>query len=231
MGKMVPKNVKVAAMKSYVADGKTLRQAATENGVNPESLRQWLGSKVRKRGAHLKEENRVAKVETKAIVFSAPSMKPDRKPRTSKSSELLNRSNKRWSMTEDELLRDAVLSKMTVKETVELLGRTPVAIYCRKNYLTDNGFINEDTRFIVPTGIKRIRKKMETPYEGAEVEAVIEDALAVNPASTEAPAEEPIRMSPQQNIELSELAKVVREYGVNITVSVTDRGMEVKMSN
>jgi hypothetical protein len=38
-------------------------------------------------------------------------------------------------------------------------------------------------------------------------------------------------MGVQQNIELSELAKVVREYGVNITVSVTDKGMEVKMSN
>ena len=227
MGKMIPKNVKVAAMKSYVADGNTLRQAAMENGVNPESLRQWLGSKVRKRGTHLRKENRVTKEETNAIVFSAPPMKPNRKPRTSKASELLNRSNKRWSMTEDELLRDAVLSKMTVKETVELLGRTSVAIYCRKNYLTDNGFINEDTRFIVPTGIKRIRKKMETLYEGAEVEAVIEDVLAAKPT----PTEEPTRMGVQQNIELSELAKVVREYGVNITVSVTDKGMEVKMSN
>jgi hypothetical protein len=33
------------------------------------------------------------------------------------------------------------------------------------------------------------------------------------------------------NIELSDLAKLVKEFGVNVTVSVTDSGMEVKMTN
>ena len=215
MGKQIPKNVKVAAMKAYVADGKNLRDAAMEHGVNPESLRRWLGSKVRKRGAHLRG---------KRITMSpAPTpMINARKPRTSKASPENNRSNKRWSRTEDELLRDAVLSKMTVKETVELLGRTSVAIYCRKNYLTDNGFINETSKFVMPTGIKRVRKQMETPFDTAEVEAIVD-----------IPETEPLQESngAYQNIELSDLAKVVRDYGVNITVSMTPRGMEVKMSN
>jgi transposase-like protein len=214
MGKQIPKNVKVAAMKAYVADGKNLRDAASEHGVNPESLRKWLGSKVRKRGAHLRG---------KRITMSpVPTPINARKPRTSKASPENNRSNKRWSRTEDELLRDAVLSKMTVKETVELLGRTSVAIYCRKNYLTDNGFINETSKFVMPTGIKRVRKQMETPFDTAEVEAIVD-----------IPETEPLQESngTYQNIELSDLAKVVRDYGVNITVSMTPRGMEVKMSN
>jgi hypothetical protein len=31
--------------------------------------------------------------------------------------------------------------------------------------------------------------------------------------------------------ELSDLAKIVKEYGVNVTVSVSTSGMEVKMTN
>lgn len=217
MGKQIPKNVKVAAMKAYVADGKTLRQAADAHGITPESLRRWLGDKVRKKGTHARTKS----VTAPSSPVSRASMIA-RKPRTSKASEVNARSNKRWTLTEDELLRDAVLSKMTVKETVELLGRTSVAIYCRKNYLTDNGFINETSKFVMPTGIKRVRKQMENPFDTAEVEAIVE-----------IPADEPSHddNGSYQNIELSDLAKVVRDYGVNITVSMTSRGMEVKMTN
>ena len=204
-------------MKAYVADGKTLRQAADAHGITPESLRRWLGDKVRKKGTYARTKS----VTAPSYSVSRASMIA-RKPRTSKASELNVRSNKRWTLTEDELLRDAVLSKMTVKETVELLGRTSVAIYCRKNYLTDNGFINETSKFVMPTGIKRVRKQMETPFDTAEVEAIVD-----------IPETEPLQESngAYQNIELSDLAKVVRDYGVNITVYMTPRGMEVKMSN
>ncbi len=217
MGREIPKNVKVAAMKAYVADGKTLRQAAVAHGITAESLRRWLGDKVRKKGTHARTKS----VTAPSSPFSRTSMIA-RKTRTSKASEVNARSNKRWNLMEDELLRDAVLSKMTVKETVDLLGRTPVSIYCRKNYLMDSGFINEFIKFAMPTGIKRVRKKMETPFDTPEVEAIVE-----------IPEDEPSRddNGRYQNIELSDLAKVVREYGVNITVSMTSRGMEVKMTN
>lgn len=225
MGKQIPKNVKVAAMKSYVADGKTLRDAAMAHGVNPESLRRWLGSKVRKRGAHLRGKRRVI-ASTPAPMTPATISMVSRKPRTSKASPENTRSNKRWTQTEDELLRDAVLSKMTVKETVELLGRTSVAIYCRKNYLIDNGFINESTKFVMPSGIKRVRKPMETPYDGAEVEAIVEDMPTPH---VELKAADPVK--PASNIDLTDLAKLVKEFGVNVTLNVTERGMEVKMTN
>ena len=217
MGKQIPKNVKVAAMKAYVADGKTLRQAADDHGITAESLRRWLGDKVRKKGDYSKSKSEA--VSTSPV--SRASMVA-RKPRTSKASEVNVRSNKRWTLMEDELLRDAVLSRMTVKETVDLLGRTPVSIYCRKNYLIDSGFINGSTKFVMPSGIKRVRKQMETSFDNTEVEAIVD-----------IPEAEPLQESngAYQNIELSDLAKVVRDYGVNITVSMTSRGMEVKMSN
>jgi transposase-like protein len=217
MGKQIPKNVKVAAMKAYVADGKTLRQAADDHGITAESLRRWLGDKVRKKGAYSKSKSEAGSTSpvSRASIVA-------RKPRTSKASEVNVRSNKRWTLMEDELLRDAVLSKMTVKETVDLLGRTPVSIYCRKNYLIDSGFINGSTKFVMPSGIKRVRKQMETSFDNTEVEAIVD-----------IPETEPLQESngAYQNIELSDLAKVVRDYGVNITVSMTSRGMEVKMSN
>lgn len=204
-------------MKAYVADGKTLRQAADDHGITAESLRRWLGDKVRKKGAYSKSKSEAGSTSpvSRASIVA-------RKPRTSKASEVNVRSNKRWTLMEDELLRDAVLSKMTVKETVDLLGRTPVSIYCRKNYLIDSGFINGSTKFVMPSGIKRVRKQMETSFDNTEVEAIVD-----------IPETEPLQESngAYQNIELSDLAKVVRDYGVNITVSMTSRGMEVKMSN
>ena len=87
MGKQIPKNVKVAAMKAYVADGKTLREVAKEFNINSESLRRWLGDKVRPRGSHLKgkKSNNPLMRKTESVVT--------RKPRVSKSSAIYNRAN------------------------------------------------------------------------------------------------------------------------------------------
>jgi transposase-like protein len=230
MRRIIPKNVKVAAIRAYVADGKTLREVAAEFDVNSESLRRWLGDKVRPRGSHLKGKpspNPAMRKSTPAVAAVNP-----RKERVSKYSTTYNRANRRWGTEEDEILRDAVLSGMTVKETTELLGRTPVSIYCRKNYLIDKGFINDpETKFVMPTGIKRVRKPMETPINVIMDRA--EAIVAIGKPEVEAVVEAPIveATSKNSNIELSDLAKLVKEFGVNVTVSVTDNGMEVKMSN
>ena len=226
MRRVIPKNVKVAAIKAYVADKKTLREVAQEFGINSESLRRWLGDKIRPRGSHMKgkpSNNPAIRKSTPAV--AVVNVNP-RKERTSKHSPTYNRANSRWSITEDEILRDAVLSKMTVKETTELLGRTPVSIYCRKNYLIDNGFISDpETKFVMPNGIKRVRKPLVAPVETSmgtpEVEVLVEDHMEEEERVTAKPV----------NIELSELAKIVKEYGVNVTVSMSGEGMEVKMSN
>lgn len=228
--RVIPKNVRMGAIKAYVADGKTLKQVANEFGINQESLRRWLGDKVRPRGYHFKKSSGYKKSdstgETSSVVAKAVSVK-DKKSKVRVTSKL-GRSNARWTPTEDEILRDAVLSGMTVGDTVEILERTPIAISCRKVHLIENGFIQDPSkRFTVPTGIKRTRKPMANVFGETEVETVIipettkEIEVEVE-NSTETPLSVP-------SIELSDLAKLVKEFGVNITVSVTSKGMEVKM--
>jgi hypothetical protein len=224
MGKAIPKNVKVAAMRAYVADKKTLREVSLEFGVNSESLRRWLGDKVRPRGKHLKgrpsNNPSIRKSESVPVV--------ERKPRVSKLSPTYSRANHRWTTEEDEILRDAVLSGMTVKETTELLGRTPVSIYCRKCQLIDEGFISDTTKFVLPSGIKRVRKPlknvMSTPEVVADVLMMASDAKETDTKVIES-------IKPTSNIDLADLAKLVKEFGVNVTLNVTSEGMEVKMTN
>jgi transposase-like protein len=226
MGKKIPKNVKAASMRAYVADGKTLREVAVEFGINAESLRRWLGNKVRPRGRHLvgKTSNNPSMRKTEVVEM----IQETRKPRVSKFSPTHNRANYRWTDTENEILRDAVLSKMTITETVELLGRTRAAIMCQKSKLIEDGFISENERFIPPTGIKRVRKPMVTVMSTPEVVAE-----APQPVVVEKPIEvkvaEPVK--PTSNIDLADLAKLVKEFGVNVTLNVTAEGMEVKMTN
>ena len=220
MGKKIPKNVKAAAIKAYVADGKTLREVAVEYGVNSESLRRWLGNKVRPRGRHLAgkpSNNPAMRNKSTKVEVVTPMPTPMSVPSKGIPSGF-PRANRRWEIMEDELLRDAVLGKMTIKETMDLLGRSSAAIMCRKSGLIESGFINRDDRFVPPTGIKRPRKIVENSMSEPEI-VMIEDVK-------EAP-----KASSNQNIELSDLARLVKEFGVNVTVSVTGNGMEVKMSN
>ena len=215
MPAVIKKAVKSAAIKDYLQNSKTLREVADSHGINMETLRKALGSRVRPRGTRYLADGSV----------KTPGMKNGRKIRTSKASELTPRSNKRWTSTEDELLRDAVLSGMTVHETVDLLGRTAVSIYCRKCYLLDSGFIGDPkTRFTIADGIKRPRKPI---LENSTIEKVIEIEKAVDEEERVTVA--PVHSATINSIELEDLAKLVKSYGVNITVSVTSSGTEVKM--
>lgn len=214
MPAQIKRAVKSAAIKDYLQNNKTLREVAETHGINMETLRRALGSRVRPRGTRYLPDGSV----------KSPGIKNGRKIRTSKASELTPRSNKRWTATEDELLRDAVVTGMTVNETVELLGRTAVSIYCRKCYLLDNGYIPDpETRFTLAKGIKRPRKVENTTIERiVEVEEAREEEEKV-------PSAPMTQTATINSIELEDLAKLVKSYGVNITVSVTSSGTEVKM--
>jgi transposase-like protein len=214
MPTQIKRAVMSAAIKDYLKNNKTLREVAQSHGMNMETLRKALGSRVRPRGTRYLADGSV----------KTPGVKNGRKIRTSKASELTPRSNKRWTPTEDELLRDAVLTGMTVSETVELLGRTAVSIYCRKCYLLDNGYIPDpETRFTLAKGIKRPRK-----VEDATIERIVE--IDESREEEEKVPSAPVTQTTTINsIELEDLAKLVKSYGVNITVSVTSSGTEVKM--
>jgi len=214
MPAQIKRAVMSAAIKDYLKNNKTLREVAQSHGMNMETLRKALGSRVRPRGTRYLADGSV----------KTPGVKNGRKIRTSKASEATPRSNKRWTATEDEMLRDAVLTGMTVGETVDLLGRTAVSIYCRKCYLLDNGYIPDpETRFALPKGIKRNRK-----VENATIERIVE--IGESREEEEKVPSAPVTQTTTINsIELEDLAKLVKSYGVNITVSVTSSGTEVKM--
>ena len=109
-----------------------------------------------------------------------------------------------------------------VEETVDLLGRSAAAIYCHKSQLIDEGFIiDPETRFVTPTGITRVRKPMENAISAPAIEAIVESVKTH--VSVPAPAT-------TNSIELAQLAQIVKEFGVNITMSVTSEGTEVRMS-
>lgn len=217
MAKIIAMKVKAAAIREYVNNNKSLREVSETQGINMETLRKILGNKVRPRGTRYLADGSV----------KTPGIKNGRKIRTSKVSFATPNSNRRWTQSEDEMLREAVISKMTVRETVDLLGRTAPAIYSRKCHLINSGFIKDaEMRFVIPTGITRVRRPMEHVMDTPEIEAVVEMKEIQTPvrAHVSAPA------SVNNTIELSQLAQIVKDYGVNITVSVTSYGTEVKMS-
>lgn len=212
MAKIITKAVKAAATRDYVTGNRTLKEVALTHGINPETLRRILGNKVRPRGTRYLADGTV----------KTPSTKNGRKIRTSSQNKITSNSNRRWTQAEDEMLREAVLSKMTVGDTVDLLGRSAQAIYCHKSQLIDEGFISDpETRFVTPTGITRVRKPMENPISAPAIEAIVESVKTH--VSVPAPA-------PSNSIELAQLAQIVKDFGVNITMSVTSEGTEVRMS-
>ncbi len=223
MARVISKAVRTAAVKEYVKSNQSLKAVAVKYGMNEETLRRYLGNKVRPRGTRYLPDGSV----------KTPVTKKTRKVRVSQASTKTPNSNKRWSKVEDEMLRDAVISNMTVRETVDLLGRTAPAIYCRKCQLIDEGFIPDpEMRFPVPTGIKRVRKPIEDDaIDFNEIEAILEDVETLVENVEEVVKANANTPSSSTNVEFEQLAQLVKEYGVNITVSVTTSGTEVKMSN
>ena len=127
----------------------------------------------------------------------------------------LENANLRWKRSEDELLRDAVMGKFTVDEAVELLGRTRAGVMCRKHYLIKNGFIDL-TRFKVPTGSDRVRHSKTEVAKIVPVETRVESKNVV--------------VAKSDFTNLRDLAAMVKDLGVNVTVLVTPESTEIKMS-
>jgi len=223
MARVISKAVRTAAVKEYVKSNQSLKAVAVKYGMNEETLRRYLGNKVRPRGTRYLPDGSV----------KTPVAKKTRKVRVSQASTKTPNSNKRWSKVEDEMLRDAVISNMTVRETVDLLGRTAPAIYCRKCQLIDEGFIPDpEMRFPVPTGIKRVRKPIENDtIDFNEIEAILEDVETLVENVEEVVKANANTPSSSTNVEFEQLAQIVKDYGVNVTISLTTSGTEVKMSN
>jgi len=134
--------------------------------------------------------------------------------------------SKRWSSNEDEMLKQAVESKMSVRDTCDLLGRSVAAVYARKCILLGNGFIEDETRFQVEKGILRPRKNFPT---NEEVLAAIEKIEVEFEANTDEVVNEgpaPVTL----DFSISDLASLVDQFGVNVTVTMKNGVTEVGIS-
>lgn len=201
MGKKISQKVKNDVIAAYKKGGFTILEIARKYGVGYESVRRWTGI------ANIYDKNSVYKKKDNVVVSK---------------NNPGERFNSRWTASEDELLREAVTTNMTVKATADLLGRTKPSIYCRKINLIERGIIEDpETRFVIPKGIKRVRG---TKVSEPEIEEILQEIQFEVPVVD---SETPTMSIP----ELSDLARVVKEYGVNVTLSLTSTGMEVKMSN
>ena len=209
MPKEISARVRVTAVKDYVTSGDRLSVVAERHGISTETLRRFAGNKVRSRGRSAK---RVVKSGTLQLPF-----KKERKERIGNTPS--PNANRRWTLAEDGLLRDAVYSKFTVSETADLLGRSYQSIYCRKSQLVSGRFIDE-TRFTLPTGIKRPRHSV-APVTAPHVDVI--EAIKEEPTVIATPI--------KGDVNLRELAGLVKEFGVSVTMNVTAEGMEVKMHN
>jgi transposase-like protein len=183
MPRTIDIKTRVSAVKDYVTSGEPLRVVAERHGISSETLRRFLGDKVRKG-----KKGRPVAVAKGVISIPFPASASVKK-RSKKDPNLPN-ANRRWTRSEDELLRDAVLGNFTVEETVELLGRTGAAVTTRKHILLDNGFINEK-RFKTPEGITRTRRTQE------EIERDLQNSFS---AASVAVAPEETMSSPESAI-------------------------------
>ncbi len=222
MPRTIDVKTRVSAVKDYVTSGEPLRVVAERHGISSETLRRFLGDKVRKG-----KKGRPVAVAKGVISIPFPASASVKK-RSKKDPNRPN-ANRRWTRAEDELLRDAVLGNFTVEETVELLGRTGAAVTTRKHILLDNGFINEK-RFKTPEGITRTRRTQE------EIERDLQNSfsaasVAVAPEETMSSPESAIPSLSVEGPTLRELAEIVKDFGVNINMTVTQGGTVIKIHN
>lgn len=221
MAKIITKAVKTAATRDYVTGNKTLKEVSLTHGINPETLRRILGNRVRPRGTRYLADGTI----------KTPITKNGRKLRVSSVTYKTPNSNRRWTTTEDEVLKDARDSNMSLKETSDLLGRTIAAILSRKNHLFNMDHLVDDIHKKIFNDPSSPPVKdwsdyvISKPVKKKNVlgKPVIEQIVESVKTHVSAPA-------PTNSIELAQLAQIVKDFGVNITLSVTSEGTEVRMS-
>lgn len=219
MAKILANKTKQAAIRDYVHNNRTLKQVALQFGINNEALRKLIGNKMRPRGTRYMEDGTV-KI-------------PKKFTHSSRTQPVTPNSNRRWTKSEDEILIEAVNSQMSVEETVDLLGRTPASLYCRKSQLIKEGFISDpEIRFSVPPGLTRRKVMAHVSEAPEEIQALVSENVEVSKTLKDSYISPNAKITPQvpMNYDLSQLAQIVKEYGILITVCVTAQGTEMKLS-
>ena len=198
-----------------------MRKIATDIGCAPETVRRILNNDptvtVRKRGKS--SVNPVGKSKVPMPPASnGPSIgSSDPIPRKKafkrkKTGPGLENACKSWTPDEDSVLMEAVHSGMELGEAASLLGRTKVAVSGRKSYLIKRSD-EAGRRFPRPDGITygrtEVLDSMNTPLD------------------TPSRGEEEMYDSPMTRVNISDIAQVVRDYGVSAQISITPEGTKI----
>jgi|688.fasta_scaffold172465_2 transposase-like protein len=197
MRKSIKPSLRRAAVQDYHRSGEGFKAVASRHGMSHETLRRFVREAM--------------EAETPVMIARKRVKNP-----------LLPRANRRWNKTEDGMLSEAVASNMTVGEVVELLGRTPAAIMCRKHYLIEKGDI-QGFRFKNSERTWGLQDRVGAEQDVDVPELESEDI----PVPVVSVTHKEVGETPQ----LRELAELVRDFGVHITMVVTPEGMEIKMHN
>jgi hypothetical protein len=126
--------------------------------------------------------------------------------------------SKRWSADSDDILKQAVESKMSVRDTCDLLGRSVASVYARKCILLGNGYIEDETRFQVEKGILRPRKNFPTDEEIEATIQEIEVEFDLPGYEKESAPSAPSTLE----FSMTDLASLVNQFGVSVTVTMRE---------
>lgn len=197
--KKITKKKKAEAVKDYLSTGKSLAAVAALHQMSIETLRKAVGPSRMRKRGKKKA---IASV-VQTTLFNAS--------KRTRNNVKLENSHKRWTKTELELLVDSVKDGLTAGETAKLLGRTNAAIMQRKHMLIEQGVIPDPLRFPVPEGIKRTRKGV------VEAVAVFEEEKSTG------------SVPKLDNIDLVDLADLVKRFGLNVTITISGDVTTVNM--
>ena len=211
MSKKVTKRLKSEAVKDYRKMGMSLRDVAAKHGVSAESVRRWAGYRTRPRGTKYPILDKSAIIASSEVYDIKPVISPNH----------INARNV-WSKTEDEILKDAVIDNLTIRETVELLGRSEGSIMNRKSMLVKRGFIDKNLRFKPDFG-KSDSKNTKPQLSKSVVKTIVKNAPPVKKVEEKTGSSINI-----EKIGLSDLAKLVKDHGVGVTLVLSQQGTEVR---
>jgi len=194
---------KTQAIQLYQA-GYTFREAGEKLGISYESVRRFV-----------QEAGVTPRSRSGARVSAVTPPKTRLRRSSPKKLAAPGRENacKRWTPEEDEILIDAVKSGMELGDSASLLGRTKIAVSSRKYRLIQEGIISEEMlRFPRPSG-------MEYEKGGTEVADV-----------AEVPPREESTPTGISEVNLQDLAQIVRDYGVSAQITLSSKGTEINIT-
>ena len=184
--------------------GMTMKEVSAEVGISQETVRRFIqeaGVTPRPRG-RVTGSKETPKVTHSRRSFNKKLAGPGRE-----------NACKRWTPEEDEILIDAVKSGMELGDAASLLGRTKIAVSGRKYHLSQEGTLTEEMlRFPRPSGME---------YEKGESEVA---------AVVEVPQSEESTPTGISEVNLQDLAQIVRDYGVSAQITLSSKGTEINIT-